>query len=450
MPSVRTYFTGPRLLLALWAAGLFSLSFAIFERHHHFPFFYHPDEPGKVEQVLTHDWNFHHPMLLLNATRLAVKFCGVPKEPQAIVEAGRTVSAAFMALAVVALSLTAYLWRGWTPAVIAGVALATHHQLYELAHYLKEDSALLAGVSVACLAVLWFAQAPSPRRAALLGIGCGLAISGKYVGVVTLGLALPVLWAAGPEGRARRLGIFGLGLFGVLVLVNLPLIVDLLRAPATGTLHRSFAGEMDEVVHGQGSMTRRIPHLLYWNIFLDNSSPVVWLLLVALLSHRRPAHTLEQRAERWLVLFPFAFGLLLSFSPKENDRYFLPASALFMLLAGWEPCGASLWGTRGGVLWHGPPGAKDDARPAAGHSLGDSPESSGRSAHRLDVHQAGLSRMTGLYRGRHRRAGEMDAQNAAAGRRGGGRQPRRSARSCAQKAPPPAQGSVPQTLLWRS
>jgi hypothetical protein len=34
-----------------------------------------------------------------------------------------------------------------------------------------------------------------------------------------------------------------------------------------------------------------------------------------------------------LLIFPFAYAILLSFSPKENDRYFLPASALFTLLA---------------------------------------------------------------------------------------------------------------------
>ena len=35
-----------------------------------FPFYYHPDEPGKVEQVLgMRPWNFHHPTLLLSTTK---------------------------------------------------------------------------------------------------------------------------------------------------------------------------------------------------------------------------------------------------------------------------------------------------------------------------------------------------------------------------------------------
>ena len=38
-------------------------------------------------------------------------------------------------------------------------------------------------------------------------------------------------------------------------------------------------------------------------------------------------------AERLLSAFPFVFALMLSFSPKENDRYFLPATAMLTLLA---------------------------------------------------------------------------------------------------------------------
>jgi hypothetical protein len=37
--------------------------------------------------------------------------------------------------------------------------------------------------------------------------------------------------------------------------------------------------------------------------------------------------------QRLIVIFPFAYALLLSFSPKVNDRYFLPATAIFVLTA---------------------------------------------------------------------------------------------------------------------
>ena len=36
------------------------------------------------------------------------------------------------------------------------------------------------------------------------------------------------------------------------------------------TLRQSLGREMSAVVHGQGDVTRRIPHPLYWNVFLIN------------------------------------------------------------------------------------------------------------------------------------------------------------------------------------
>jgi hypothetical protein len=116
----------------MWALALFSVCFALNTRHNGFAFFYHPDEPGKVEQVLTGRWNFNHPMLLLSTTKAVVETLQIPAEPQAIVEAGRRVSAFFAAAAIVALSILAYLWRGWGVALIVGVTLLWRGSLLPL------------------------------------------------------------------------------------------------------------------------------------------------------------------------------------------------------------------------------------------------------------------------------------------------------------------------------
>lgn len=317
---------GERLGLTLWAVVLFALTLGLHTRHNDFPFFYHPDESEKVDQVITGDWNFHHPMLLLTTTKAVVAALGVKPQEQRVVEAGRCVSAGFVAAAVVALSLLAFVWRGWTAALATGAALVLHHQLFELSHYLKEDSALLMGVAWTFLAAFLFWRQPDGRRAALLGAATALAISGKYVGVVVLAVVLPVLWRApGRKGRCGRW--FVAALAAVLVLVNLPLLQQL------GAFGKSFDREVGLVVHGQGGQ-RDWPHAQYWNVFLDNTTPVMWgLLLVFLASRWRERRTLS--LPEWLVIaFPFAFALMLSFSPKSNDRYFLPATALCTLLAG--------------------------------------------------------------------------------------------------------------------
>ena len=315
-----------RLWLALWSVLLFAATLTLHTRHNDFPYFYHPDEAEKVKQVMTGDWNFHHPMLLLSTTKAGVAALGVKMQEQSVVEAGRWVSAGCVAAAAVAFSLLAFVWRGWMAALATGLALLLHHQLFELAHYMKEDSALLMGVAWTFLAAFFFWRKPGAWRAALLGAAVALAISGKYVGVCVLAVALPVLWCA-PGGRGRRLACFGVALGVVLVVVNLPLLLQF------GAFGESFSREMQFVVHGQRGLTRSVPHAQYWNIFRGNSTPVMWVLLLVFLAARwRERRTVS--LPEWLVIaFPFAYALALSFSPKSNDRYFLPATAVLTLLA---------------------------------------------------------------------------------------------------------------------
>ena len=316
-----------RWAVILWSFALFFLCYALNTRHNGFPFFYHPDEPGKVEQVMTGEWNFNHPMLLLSTTKLAVEALHVPADPQAIVETGRGVSAVFTAVAVVAFSLLALLWRGWGAALTVGGALALHHQLYELAHYMKEDAALLMGVALTLLAAFVYWQRRSDWSAAALGVASALATSGKYVGALALVFAVIAFLKAPGERSKRHVVWWAATLLITLAVVNAPLLAD------TETFQRSLNKEMDYVVHGQRGMTQQVPHALYWNVFRDNTTPAMWvLLLVGLVGwygRRKSLNALEKA----IIAAPFIYAAALSFSPKENDRYFLPATALFTLLA---------------------------------------------------------------------------------------------------------------------
>ena len=318
--------------VALLGASLlvFFVCFALCQRHHHFPYHYHPDEPGKVEQVITGKFNYHHPMLLLAVSRLATDVLHTPKRMQEVVEVGRAVSAGFMSAAIVMFALLAYLWRGWRAGFVTALALVFHHQLYELAHYMKEDSALLFGVACTFLASLAYAQRPTLWRAAVLGMSCALAISGKYIGVVVLGVALPVLWVYSRSGEGRRGKHFAtlfVGFLVALLAVNFSLFMHMV------TFGQSLGREVDLVVQGQGDVTRRVPHALYWNVFVDNSTPAIWLLLISLITVCYQRWNRLMLPQKLLLWFPFLYAFALSFSPKENDRYFLPATAVFTLLA---------------------------------------------------------------------------------------------------------------------
>ncbi len=312
--------------LVLWALALFAATLFLHTQHNSFPYYYHPDEPGKVEQVLTGEWNFHHPMLLLSTTRAVTQCSGVAMNEQTVVETGRWVSAAFTATAVVALSVLAFAWRGWGAGIATGAALLTHHQLFELSHYFKEDPALLAGLALTFMMLLACSWRATPWRAALLGVACGLAVSGKYLGVIAIALAVPVLWRE-PERRGLRFAVFAGALVATFIIINLPLLLHL------ATFRESFGREMEFVVKGQRGLTRSVPHTQYWNVFRDNTTPFIWLLLGAFLHARWRERRTLSLAEWIIIAFPFAYAITLSFSPKTNDRYFLPATALFTLQA---------------------------------------------------------------------------------------------------------------------
>ena len=317
-----------KVRLLAWSIVLFVICYFVNTRHNDFPWYYHPDEPGKVEQIVEGNWNAHHPLLLLGTTKLWVKAAGAGADEQTIVEIGRNLSAAFIAGAVVALSVLAYAWRGWPAALLTGALLATHHQLYELSHYLKEDSALLFGLALSLLATWLYGERPTLPRAVFLGIACGLATSGKYVGALSLLLAVPLLIVRRPERPGMVWASFLAAFMLTLVAVNFPLLGEF------QTFHDSFEREVKLVAEGQGGSTQRVPHTEYWTSFRDNTTPLIWaallLFLIGWWKERREWHTAQ-----WLIIaLPFAYTLILSFSPKANDRYFLPASAIFTLLAG--------------------------------------------------------------------------------------------------------------------
>jgi hypothetical protein len=316
---------GPLLALVFAA-----VAFALFSQQRGFAFFYHSDESAKVEQVQTRAYNFHHPMLLLTATEWLLGDAKHGAPAQRVVEAGRLVSALFAALAVGALAWLAMLRGGWFAALATGGLLAMHQQLLELAHYMKEDPALLFGIALTFLALALYQQRPVWWLALAGGAACGVAVAGKYLGAVALACALPVVLGARSLTRRQRAmhgGFLLAGATAVFALVNLPLLRDL------AGFRSSFDREVGFVVEGSKGVSRSVPHAIYLNIFADNTTPAIWLLLgvhyLQMWRRRR-----EQDVIEWVIaLFPLVLMAGFSFSPKTNDRYFLPLTATFYYLA---------------------------------------------------------------------------------------------------------------------
>ncbi len=322
----------PRIHLAVrdWAVGLviFALSAGIFLRHNDFPSFYHPDEPSKARQVIEGEYNFNHPLLLLQATRVIALAEGVEMRQQSVTEAGRTASALFAAGAVACLTLLAAHLRGTWAAAGVGLLLASNRHLYELAHYMKEDPALAFGVAVFFLMLARSWLAPTGVNFFLLGAGAALATSGKYLGAVVIPLALLPIFLGSREGRLRNGLIYLAGLAAVLVAVNFPML------GALGELTTNVEREAGYAVGGHKGLTRSVPHGVYGAVFREATNPLIWVLLGiyygGLILRWRKTHP----AEKTLALFPLVYVLMLSFSPKTHHRYFLPDTLLFCTLAG--------------------------------------------------------------------------------------------------------------------
>ena len=306
---------------------LFAGSLALFTRDNGFSFDYHPDEDGKTRQILARERNYHHPLLMLNATDLVVHVAGVPKTDQAVVVAGRWVSAGFAAGAVALLGLLAFTHGGGLAALAVGALVATHAELYKAAHYLKEDATLVFGIALFFVALDRFARKPSLAMLRFLGIASGVATAGKYLGIVTLLFSLPLVWKAPVLAPKLRWKHFLIAFAATFLILNLP-----------PTTHPSspFKSLRREVVGATGhrGLTRDVPHARYVSM-LQETVPAGVLALAGVYALILAATWRRRTFADWLLLlFPVLYFGMLSYSPKTGGRYLLPVTMLLCALAG--------------------------------------------------------------------------------------------------------------------
>jgi hypothetical protein len=313
------------------AVALFAFSLFLNTRNNDFAYSYHPDEAGKTGQIIGGSRNYHHPLLMLSATDIVSRVSFLPRDPQTVVQIGRWVSAVFAAGAVVALALLAHRRYGLAAGWGAGIAVALQVDLFETAHYMKEDPALLFGLALSLLATQIWWQSPTRQTLRFLGIACGLATAGKYLGIVALLFALPlVIWHRASDAlmdRRARLQLFAIAFGATFLVCNLPLFATKLASP-----FRSIRNEVQGVAGGHRGITREIPHGEYLETLRENMPPAVLILagayaLVVFGTARR------RTPPEWAtLLFPLGYLAVISCSPKIADRYLLPVNVLLPFL----------------------------------------------------------------------------------------------------------------------
>jgi hypothetical protein len=214
----------------------------------------------------------------------------------------------------------------------AGLAVAFQEDLFEMAHYMKEDPALLFGLSLALFAAHVWWRRPGKPSLLFLAIACGLAASGKYLGIVSLGFALPlVIWHRASDPilvRAARVKMFAVAFLITFLICNIPIFGWQVSSP-----FRSIGNEMHGVAGGHQGLTRKVPHAEYL-VSLKNKVPPVLAGLAAVYALALLATARRRTPPEWVtLLFPLAYLAMISCSPKIAERYLLPVSAVAPLLA---------------------------------------------------------------------------------------------------------------------
>ena len=334
----------------IFCAILFALLFAGFGAHNNFPFYYHPDEPGKVKQISENKRNFHHPLLMLTTTHYLMKVMpGKLATFQKIAVFGRYTSVLFMSLAGVAL-----VWIGWSLAgpvagCCVGLLFLISPPLFEFAHYMKEDPSLVFGLAVSFLSFQLYWQKQTLGRLIWVGIACSLAASGKYVGFIVVPFALIIVAAApalNSRTRFQRLGIF-LGCFlAGCALINYPMLKN------SSLFAQSLTRETDVALAGHKGLVSKDSQSYYLNAIRTNT-PAGLLVLAAIgvgsLFVRRKSTQLPE----WIALACMTcLALMISFSPKVSLRYALPLLAIIPFYAGLGIAGLAAIPSRG-LRWAG-------------------------------------------------------------------------------------------------
>lgn len=336
---------GAIVIALLFAAS----SLFLFTRNNDFPLSYHPDEDGKVAQVVspTAERNFHHPLLLVESAELARRWSGVSiDDARGVAIAGRWASATLASVGVFAAALLGYVAARWIGLAIVGTTIALCPPLLVYAHYLKEDAALISGLAVTTLGVgLMFA---TRRLSAQLGatlvlaLGCAIAVSGKFVGAAAV---VPALLAVVIAPLARwwqwplRLVLFAAVSVAAAVAINARAFEDPWHLQYKREATSVFEWEYAHGTTGHSGVALPVPNAFAIRVAVGEMMPHLWAIaaiggaLLLGLAIRRRRWPISRAAIVYATL-PITFGLVLAHNTIPFERYGLPITFFAYLLAG--------------------------------------------------------------------------------------------------------------------
>lgn len=306
--------------------GLFLVALFVTTRHNDYPYYYEKDAHSKVAQVVSGERNFYHPPLMLNAADAVLRITGKEFTNENAITAGRFCMAFFTSGAIAAFALLAYRLTGPGGAVATGAILLSHQLVYDLSHHFKEDPALVFGLGLSFAAMQFFWEKKSAPTCAAMGIAAALAVSGKYVGIAALPMALFLLILGRKEIGTRHWLAFFSGYLATIGIVDHQFVMQL------GGFKAGFETEIADLT--RNDKLHEIPHIassIYTlKRFIARAFAITMLIhLVEHFRHHR------RNPVRWLIiLYPVVFLNILVWSPRLFTRHFLPVFALLLLWVG--------------------------------------------------------------------------------------------------------------------
>ena len=306
------------------AVLLLALSVFLLGRKLDFGGYVHADEPNKVHQITQDKYNFNHPLLMLHSVKLYAKAAGISGDYNSVIIAGRWSSVIFSALAIALLVLVTGRLHGVLSGAAAGILILFTPLFYELAHYFKEDPALIFGLSLSLLAMQFYGEKPCLVRAAMLGAACGVAVSAKYTGLIILPFAVYAVFAARRKGDLLTVASFAILIFA---LINLPMVTspEIWKSRVDLEVSRLNATNVPN--------PRKIPHAEYFLVFNKYASPFLLAMIGVYLVGVWKRQFRLSPTEWSMLLLPTFYLVMLCFISTKTERYVLPASVLFACVA---------------------------------------------------------------------------------------------------------------------
>lgn len=318
---------GDSLRMGIWLLLLGSVLLWGYTRNQNFPFWYNWDEEGKALQISTGERNLRHPVLILNVAEATLH--AVPAEGrQHATTIGRLTASFFVAGAVVLCSALAWSCAGPLAGMATGVFMGGHPSLITAAHHFKEDAALLFGWALSVLALDCARRRPGRFTSLLTGGAIAVCASGKHIGWLGAGIALPLLWSLPADTlreRALRVVYFLAALLSVWCVINHQML------SAATVIHRELSREMKFLLQDRIQSTPP-----GWTLLQGLGWPVaLGLLLYAGQVIRRKQTPLW--TERVFLVWLGLYFLLLISIERVVSRYYLPlwGGLSFFAALGW-------------------------------------------------------------------------------------------------------------------